>query len=225
MSLFPPTGQKRYAAILTILLGLSSLMALQASGATPRPPLRQRDFQLQIAERHSLTATSPEAFAAAADALAPAIEQGHRNRTTLYNYGTLLLLATRYPEAEAALAAAECYSGTTWSIRRNLRLARSAGDKQRLRPLGWQRIPLFWHYQLSLPVRLGIVAGSSLLCWLAFALLLTRHKRVARYLLAMAVVAIVLFGSSVLSSLGRSRRPITPVALPAIQADSEEPTP
>jgi hypothetical protein len=190
-------------ALITALLCLSPLAPPAVAATAPRAP--RLDFELQVAERRALTARSPEAFADAADALGTAIAQGHRNRVTLYNHGTLLLLGKRYAEAEAALEAAECISGTTWGIRRNLRLARSEGHKERLQSLAWQRIPLFWHFELSLATRLTVAAAASLLCWIALTLLLTRHRRLGRYLLAIGVATIVCFGTSVVSSLSRSR--------------------
>ncbi len=207
-------------ALLTALAALALLMPAHHGLAANTPP--RLDFELQLAERRALTARSPEGFSAAADALGTAITQGHRNQVTLYNHGTLLLLAQRYDEASASLAAAEQISGTTWALRRNLRLARTRGRKERLEPLPWQRIPLFWHYELSLATRLTITASASLLMWIGLTLLLTPQRRLGRYLLALALATIVCFGTSVISSLSQ---PALQLEAPPAQAAPPPTTP
>jgi hypothetical protein len=60
---------------------------------------------------------------------------------------------------------------------------------------------LFWHYALDCATRASITAIAFSSLWIAGALGLLGLKRTGKWLMVMAAIACVLFGSSVLTTL------------------------
>lgn len=162
---------------------------------------RSEDFEAQRTTTFLLAAAQPEDFVQAAEALAALVDNGAANATLFYNYGTALLMAGDADTALEALARAERYSGTTWGLRRNMRLARRAQDPDAPASRPWQRIPLFWHYRLPAATRLTVAAGAFSAIWL---LAIWRRSRRHAFVLPaiwFATAICLLFGASVLTSI------------------------
>lgn len=146
-------------------------------------------------------ARSKEDFTRAAEVYNKLIERGTKNSDILYNLGTALVLAGDYDNAAEALIRAERYSGTTWSIKRNLTLALAEGDNARIVPLPWYRYPLFWHYLLSLSQRISLAICAYSLFWLSLILRLYRFRAIASTITVISVAFLILFGSSAATSV------------------------
>ena len=161
------------------------------------------------------TAESPEQFAEAVAVYRTLIDRGVRNAPLLRNYGTALLLAEAPEAAVDALLRAERCGGSTADLRRNLEVALAAMSPlegtspaaMQVEVLSWTRIPLFWHYQVPLRMRLQIVLFLQGLLWLAVILRILRRRDTARGLAVAALTGLVLFGSSVLVSLHQESAP------------------
>lgn len=179
--------------LLVLSLALSSVL-------NAGEPLSE-DFESQRAMTVLLTASQPELFADAAGAFAELIDQGAANAGLFYNYGTALLMADEPAAALEALRRAERYSGTTWSIRRNMLLALRALNKEAPVSLPWYRIPLFWHYQLPASARMTVAATAFLILWLLGLLPAKRLREVIIPAKALAAVLFLLFTASVISSV------------------------
>jgi len=162
------------------------------------------------------TAETPEQFAEAAATYRTLIDRGVRNAPLLRNYGTALLLAEAPEAAVDALLRAERRGGSTADLRRNLEVALAARSPLdgaspaavQVEALPWTRIPLFWHYQIPLRLRLHIVLFLQGLLWLAAILRILRLRDTARGLAVAALTGLVLFGSSVLVSLHQESAPL-----------------
>lgn len=159
------------------------------------------DFESQRAMTALLSAANPERFAQAVDALAELIEQGAANGTLFFNYGTALLMAGDPTAAIEALSRAERYDGTTWSIRRNMQLARRALNEDAPPTLPWYRILFFWHFRLPTSVRITVASCAFLMIWIAAFLLKTRIRNAAVVILWIAISGCILFGASAVNSL------------------------
>ena len=160
------------------------------------------EFEEQKAATLLLRAAEKKDFAVAVETLARLIDNGAANATLFYNYGTALLMANQPGNALEALARAERYSGTTWGIRRNMRLARrTQAIDATTTTLPWQRIPLFWHYQLRATTRLTIAATAFSAIWLLA--VFSRGARRHEFLVLatwLAIAVCLLFSASVLAS-------------------------
>jgi len=199
----PRRRASRQAPALAILLALP-LAATRPCDGSPadRPGNRSEDFEAQRASTFLLAATQPEDFAKAAEALATLVDDGAANAALFYNYGTVLLLAGDADAALEALARAERYSGTTWAIRRNMRLARRAQESDApAASLPWQRIPLFWHYRLPVATRMTVAACAFSAIWLLAIWRRSRHRELVLAAIWIACAVCLLFGASVLTSL------------------------
>jgi len=168
----------------------------------------ERRFIWAEANAKMAAARTPQEFAAAADTYRRLESLGVRNGPLFYNLGTALLKAGKYEEAEAALLRAERYLGTTEDIERNLLLALQKGQAGVTARLPWYRPLLFWHYGLGMTVRVRIAAGAFSVFW--FALLLRRmnlgERALVNTLSALAVLVVILFSSSVASSVYQEHR-------------------
>ena len=147
------------------------------------------------------SARSPDDFLRAAQVYGKLLNRGVRNGPIFYDLGTAFLKADRYEEAQALLLRAERYMGSDPDIERNMMLAMAKGKKDAPVALPWYRFLLFWHYGLSGPVRMTITACAFLCFWLALTLRTLGPRRIARRLLILSLAVLVLFGSSVLTSL------------------------
>ena len=91
--------------------------------------------------------------------------------------------------------------GNDPDIQRNMALAMAAGKKHAVVALPWYRFLLFWHYGICHPVRMTIAVVAFFAFWLALTLSALGVGRIGRRLLILAVIVLVLFGSSVLTSV------------------------
>lgn len=180
--------QSLAAAALWLLVGTGS--HLRAADT-----VRQRFLwdQATTILRH---ARSPNDFLRSAEVYRTLIESGVRNESVFYNYGTALLMGKNYDEASAALTRSERYGGTTPEIERNLRLAAAAGKAIEEAVLPWYRVPLWWHFGLAAPVRIGVTAILFGVFWLALILRATKWRRAVAPFFAAATAALVIFASS-----------------------------
>lgn len=156
----------------------------------------ERLFTWDEANARVGTAQTTEEFSAAAGRYRDLIAQGVRNGPLFYNYGTCLLMAEDYQRALSALLRAERHVGANDDILRNLRIAAARAAEGGRGGLPWYRVPLFWHYGLAAPVRLGIALGGFSLLWVGWALARLGLRGTGRRLVILAVVAMALFGSS-----------------------------
>jgi tetratricopeptide (TPR) repeat protein len=140
-------------------------------------------------------------FLRAAIAYNKLLKRDIRNAPLLYNMGTALMMAGQYDHATTFLRRAERYSGTTWEIKRNLQLAQAKGDNSKILPLSWLRHPMFWHYLIPLSTRINIAVYSFTIFWLALTLSKAGCKKSLRAITVLALVALILFGSSAATSI------------------------
>ena len=140
-------------------------------------------------------------FLQAASDYSALIESGVKNGAVFYNMGTALLKAEEFEAAVQAFLRAERYTGTTWEIERNLRLAMAADGEVREQSLPWHRVPLFWHYGLGMNTRALIGTYGFAFFWLGMTLRLFGIKRFTVSLMTAALTVMITFGSSALTSL------------------------
>jgi len=160
------------------------------------------DFESRRANAKLLAASTPAECNSAARTLGGLIRKGVRNAPLFYDYGTMLLAAGHPKEAYNAFIRAERYAGTDWDIRHNMLAALAKSSDGPAAPrLPWYRVPLFWHYKPAARTRLTIASAAFLS--LCLALLLRRFHRPEpyRFLLAISVATLVLFGSSALTTI------------------------
>jgi tetratricopeptide (TPR) repeat protein len=164
-------------------------------------------FERQLAMSEIMTADQPDEFDRAAQAFERVLVNDTPCGTTLYNYGTALLMAGNYEPAMAALIRAERYMGTTWELQRNMQLAaRGMQDGLGETRLAWYRAPLFWHYGLPGRTRLTIAAVAFLGVWVALLLRITGFRAAYRIAVSFAAVLLILFGSSAATTLYQELR-------------------
>jgi len=183
-----------------LLLSLVAFLAL--SGATSFAGVSlEHQFMWDEANAQMTTARLPADFLRAAETYGKLAEMGVRNGPLFYNLGTALLKGGRYEDAQTFLLRAERYMGHDPDIRQNLRLAMARGKNNVMVALPWYRFPLFWHYGLPGSVRLTIAVCAFFCCWLALVLGALGPRRAARRILILAIGVLILFGSSILTSL------------------------
>jgi hypothetical protein len=201
----------------TAVGGMIALLLLACGALTARAADEHR-FLWNQANARMATAASPSDFAEAASIYRDLLDRGVRNGPVYRNYGTALLLADAPDAAVDALLRAERHGGTSTDLRRNLELALAArtlpaaGDTAatpvRTGGLSWTRIPLFWHYQLPLHLRIRVLLVLHNSLWLALVLRVVRLRAAARGLAVASLAGLVLFGSSVLVSLHQDATPL-----------------
>ena len=186
---------------ITIALGL-----LTTTGAIAINQTLQ--FESQLATTELLSASTPEQFDRAAIALERMLDSGACNPALLYNYGTTLLMAGHHEAALRALLRSERYSGTSWELVRNMRLALRGLEEGLSEPrLPWYRTLLFWHYKLPGRTRTTITAAAFLLIWIALLLRLAGYKESYRGTMGIAIALLILFGSSAITTLYKELHP------------------
>jgi len=184
----------RGAAAACLWLLLSGAAAL---GDNPT----ERVFMWNEANARMATARTPREFGAAADAYRRLAAAGGHSGVLFYNLGTACLKAEQHDQAVDALLRAERYMGTTPDIERNLILATARGKKDKTAALPWYRLVLFWHYGLPAASRVAVAATAFSGLWLALAFRLAGWRKPAGPLMALSLVALILFGSSAFTSL------------------------
>jgi hypothetical protein len=207
------------------LLMSGILFALAAMTLTTAAATREQTFEAERALNILLSANNPADFRHATEAMATLIDEGAANASLFYNYGTTALMAGDAQTALLALRRAERYSGTTWSISRNMRLARHMLNPDIPDTPPWQRIPLFWHYRLPAQTRMTIAAFAFSAVWIL--VLVGKQKRWHDQILITTWVmsaACLLFGASVLASIYGEHEARLQHAerLPTLEADVTE---
>ena len=168
------------------------------------------NFLWNQANTRMMSASQPSDFAEAATIYRSLIDRGEHSPQLFYNYGTALLLADAPDAAIDALLRAERYGGSNPDIRRNLDLAIT---KAKAQP-EWYRVPLFWHYALSLQTRFIIasIAFNSFFLFLLIRILIHHPSSWLRFLFILCFIIFALFGSSALFSWHQNTLPLpTPV--------------
>ncbi len=189
-------------------------------------------FVWRQANATASSARTQEDFRQAALVYRELIDSGSVNGAVLYNYGTMLLFAGLPSEAVDAFERAEALEGASPELENNLDLALSAMNKlaHPLRDGGWQgadsatalswyRVPLFWHYGVPVSVRLEALAVMWGVLWLGLILKFVRLRRIGKVLVAVSLVGLAVFGSSVLASKRVLDKPIPEV--PTLQETAE----
>ena len=185
---------------LRIHLPMAALLALFAATGFADVSL-EHQFMWDEANARMAAARAPADFLRAADTYSKLAGAGVRNGPLFYNLGTAFLKGGRYEDAQTFLLRAERYMGRDPDIRQNLRLAMARGRKNVAVVLPWYRFPLFWHYGIPGPTRMTLAVCAFFCCWIALILGTLGPRRVGRRLLIPALAILVLFGSSILTSL------------------------
>ncbi len=194
---------------------LPALLVLVAPSVMAQANPQAIEFESQLAMSQLSSASTPGEFDQTAAALSRILDQGIRNAPLLYNYGTSLLMAGRYHEALNALSRSERYSGTTWELERNMRLAlRGIDDGLVIPKLPWYRSLLFWHYGLSGQTRVTIASIAVLLVWVSLLLRMVGLRDTYRTLLGVGIALLILFGSSAITTIYLELRPDASLAPP-----------
>ncbi|MDD4872753.1 MAG: BatD family protein [Kiritimatiellae bacterium] len=166
------------------------------------------EFQFLWNEANSKmsSSSSPEDFAAAAAVYRKLIDVGVRNGVVFYNLGTALLKARQYDDALRALQRAERYSGSNEDIRHNMFLAIAGKEKNPNVSLPWYRVPLFWHYSLSISNRIALATCAFAVFWLALTIRALGSTRTYRPLMSVALILLIVLASSVVTSLQQEEK-------------------
>ncbi len=194
----PPWTWAIPSRVLGVAVCALALVALPAARAADR---LERQFLWDEANTQMGTAQTADDFLRAARTYGRLVEAGARNGPLFHNLGAALVKAGRYEQATPVLLRAERYMGNTPDLRQNLLVAAARGQADALPSLPWYRPLLFWHYGLATRTRFLVAAAAFSLAWLAVAFRLLGWQAGARPLLATALVVLVLFGSSTLTSL------------------------
>ncbi len=195
----------------------------------------ERRFLWEEANWKMAGARTRQDFLTASGVYRKLLDAGVRNGPLFYNLGTALLKAGEYDEALAALLRAERYSGSDPEIRQNILLAIAGKEKDKGVSLPWHRAPFFWHYGLSISTRITVSVCAFAAVWLALICRLFLKIPFARRLLILAFIVLVLFGSSVATTINqetdaenrglpRFQRVQKPAAPPAGPEDARQKT-
>ncbi len=170
-------------------------------------------FVWRQANAAAASARTPEDFRQAALVYRELIDSGAVNGAVLYNYGTMLMLSGLSSEAVDAFERAEALDGASPELENNLDLALRAVDKathtdgggdwqgvDSATALPWYRVPLFWHYGVPVIMRLEALAVMWGVFWLGVFLKFARLRRAGKVFVAVGLVGLAVFGSSVLAS-------------------------
>ncbi len=210
-----------------ILLFVAGFVAT-SSGAQEKAA----SFVWRQANATASSARTQEDFRQAALVYRELIDGGTVNGALLYNYGTMLLFAGLSSEAVDAFERAEALDGASPELENNLDLALGAVDKaahllgeggwqgvDSATALPWYRVPLFWHYGVPVSVRLEALAVMWGILWLGMMLKFARLRRIGKVLVAVGLVGLAVFGSSVLASKRVLDKPMPEV--PALHETAE----
>ncbi len=212
------TLAKRPTGSLARLLPFLVTLGLLAGTTTARAMAPdEADFVWNDANSLMTSARAPADYTAAAAEYQKLIDMGIRNAPLFYNQGTAFLQAGRFDDALRILARAECYGGAQGDVARNLQIARARKAGLKTRVMLWDRVLLFWHYRLPAETRILVAAAGFSLWWLGLALRVLRRPTAARRVMAVAVIVLVIFGSSAVTTLMQeqsARRPVFAIAGP-----------
>ena len=179
------------------MLALAILTLLPWAGMALNPS--ESAFVWNQAQSVMRTAGTTNDYIQAARLYQQLIDGGVRDGTVFYNLGTALLKAGRYDDALEALERAERRLGAQADIRRNMGIALARKQKGDTAAWPWHRVPLFWHFSITWPIRIWIATGAFSLFWILAGLrrLGWRHTGAP---LVLALLTFILFGSSALTT-------------------------
>ncbi len=186
-----PVGRTLMAVVLV------GVCAGEAWASTPA----ERTFIWTESLTELSSAQTPKEFLVAAGTCQKLVDMGVRNADLFYNQGTALLLADRPAEAIKVLLRAERYGGSAADIARNLAIAEARKQGLKTPVTSWLRGVVAWHYMLDCAVRVRIAAIAFSALWMAGAIGLLGLRRVSKFLMVVAAITLILFGSSVLATL------------------------
>ena len=192
----------------TIVMAISCLITIAATALAENPVEYQ--FLWNEANAMMASATLPEEFLEAASVYQKLVDSGVKNGSVFYNMGTALLLGHQYDRALYALLRAERYSGSNADIKHNMLAAIAGKEKIHDASLPWYRIPLFWHYQLSIFTRISIVIIAFAGFWGALILRTTGSTRIYKPILSSSLIILTVVGSSVLTSIHQENKDTVP---------------
>jgi hypothetical protein len=193
------TVHNKYVEITSLLLAATILVCTAAvlNAAVDQ----SHSFAWREANMRMSGASTVDDFAGAADVYRELVGDGLSNGPLFYNLGTALLLSEQYAAAEKAFYRSERYMGSNEDIRRNLELALARSNDSESVTLPWYRAFLFWHYGLPGNLRTCIALAAFSLVWIGFAFRIMGLDTWGRHVMAAAIVVLILFGSSVASTL------------------------
>jgi hypothetical protein len=176
-------------------------------------PLAEDDFIWNEASTQMAAASTPADFLEAAATYQKLVDRGVRSATLFYNQGTALLLADKAEDALQVLRRAERYGGSAPDLRRNLAIAQGRKDGVKAPVTPWNRIVLFWHYGLPCGMRAMVALAALSLLWTAGSARLLGLRRTARVIALPALLVLVVFGSSALTTMEQENNASRPAAL------------
>ncbi len=195
-------------------------IALAVHGSCLGDAGSQRAFMWNEANAIAASASEPEDYLAAARAYQALLDRGVRNGPVLYNMGTALLNAGDNANAAAVLLRSEQYMGRNPELARNLAIAFARAEKEKGTGNPWYRTALFWHFRLSAPLRTAIAAVAFFLFWIFLAARAPGGGRWTKYPIAICVFVLIVFGTSVATSVhqeSNAKRIIPAVAERAVR--------
>ena len=177
------------------------LILILSAGLVQAAEKSECEFMWNVANNKAATASTKKDFANTALLYQKLINSGVYNEHSFHNLGTAFLLAENFKEAERALLRAERYAGNKPDIENNLLAAVKGAAKQQDAELPWYRIPLFWHFNLGITVRISIAVFAFAFFWIGMIIRRFSKNNFAETTIAVSLLATALFCSSVLTSI------------------------
>lgn len=162
---------------------------------------RERHFIWNEANAVLAKARTTEDCLCAAEKYLGLVDRGVRNGPLFYNLGVALLNADMNEEALAAFLRAERYMDFSEDLALNMQVARTRLARGGKAAEPWYRVLLFWHFGLSCASRTLVAAAAFLIFWLALTLRAAGLIRRIQPVLFLALFILVLFGSSVATTV------------------------
>ena len=204
----PSTSLRPTAPCFMFLAVIASLalLPIQTRAGINDGNAMSRQFIWEQANARMSCAHEETEFLAAARIYERLVDSGVRNGHLFFNLGTALMKGGAHQEAVDVLLRAERYTGANVDIRRNLEICVSTLDKGESFSLPWYRPILFWHYNLPASARMSVAAIAFSGLWLALLLHALGISRLAVRVAAISFVALILFGSSAITSIHQEAR-------------------
>ena len=177
------------------------LAAITICSCAEANELHEARFSWHEANARAASAQRPDDFRQVAERYRALVAAGVRNQSVFYNLGTALLRAELYEDSLLALLRAERYGGSTGDIRRNMLLAVAGIEDDPEPSLPWYRQLVFWHYELSFPIRVTIAVAAFSILWMALLLRILSYDRFSGKLSFLSALLLVTLGTSVVVSI------------------------
>ncbi len=168
----------------------------------------ERAFIWNEGHARMAAARTPADYLRTAQTYQKLVDDGVRNGPLFYNLGTALLQAGELEPAIDALQRAEQFLGAQHDIRQNLKIAMARKADNETAPWPWPRLVMFWHFYLPAATRMIVAATAFFIFWMA----LTLRLQGVRYswlnvILILAVITVILFGTSVVTAWQQGTMP------------------